>query len=80
MVLDEPVNHHKYIFIDEAGFNLVKTRRHGRNLVGQRTTIQVSGQHGCNISICAAIAEDGMVGRRSLLGSYNTAHLIVFLN
>jgi hypothetical protein len=33
-----------------------------------------------NISICAAIYEDGVVGRRLLLGSYNAAHLIVFLN
>jgi hypothetical protein len=30
--------------------------------------------------MCAAISEDGMVERRSLLGSYNAAHLIVFLN
>ncbi len=35
MKLDAAVNHHKYIFVDEAGFNLAKTRRHGRNLIGQ---------------------------------------------
>ena len=28
----------------------------------------------------AALSKDGVVGRKPLLGSYNTAHLIVFLN
>ncbi|XP_025753599.1 uncharacterized protein LOC109204711 isoform X2 [Oreochromis niloticus] len=80
MELDAAVNHHKYIFVDEAGFNLAKTRRRGRNLIGQRATIQVPGQRGGNISMCAAISEDGVVGCRPVLGSYNTEHLIVFLN
>ncbi|XP_039468154.1 translation initiation factor IF-2-like [Oreochromis aureus] len=60
MELDAAVNHHKYIFVDEAGFNLAKTRRRGRNLIGQRATIQVPGQRG-NISMCAAISEDGVL-------------------
>ncbi|CAI5696104.1 unnamed protein product [Oreochromis niloticus] len=77
MELDAAVNHHKYIFVDEAGFNLAKTRRRGRNLIGQRATIQVPGQRGGNISMCAAISEDGVVGCRPVLGSYNTEHLIV---
>ncbi|KAL3996900.1 E74-like factor 3 [Sarotherodon galilaeus] len=78
MELDAAVNHHKYIFVDEAGFNLAKTRRRGRNLIGQRATIQVPGQRGGNISMCAAISEDGVVGCRPVLGSYNTEHLIGF--
>ncbi|KAL3973888.1 glutaminase [Sarotherodon galilaeus] len=76
MELDAAVNHHKYIFVDETGFNLAKTRRRGRNLIGQRATIQVPGQRGGNISMCAAISEDGVVGCRPVLGSYNTEHLI----
>ncbi|KAL3972979.1 myogenic factor 5 [Sarotherodon galilaeus] len=80
MELDAAVNHHKYIFVDEAGFNLAKSRRRGRNLIGQRATIQVPGQRGGNISMCAAISEDGVVGCRPVLGSYNTEHLIIFLN
>lgn len=80
MVLDADVNHHKYIFVDEVGFNLAKTRRRGRNIIGQRATVQVPGQRGGNISMCAAISEDGVIGRRPLLGSYNAAHLIEFLN
>jgi hypothetical protein len=34
MVLDAAVNHHKYIFVYEADFNLVKTLPRGRNLIG----------------------------------------------
>ncbi len=78
MGLDAALNHHKYIFVDEAGFNLAKTRRCGRNLIGQRATIQVPGQCGGNISMCAAISEDGVVGCRKVLGSYKTEHLIAF--
>ncbi len=80
MVLDADVNHHKYIFVDEVGFNLAKTRRRGQNIIGQRATVQVPGQRGGNISMCAAIFEDGVIERRPLLGSYNAAHLIEFLN
>ncbi|CAB1449098.1 unnamed protein product [Pleuronectes platessa] len=32
------------IFIDEVGFNLVKRRRRGRNVIGQRASVQVPGQ------------------------------------
>lgn len=76
--MDAAVNHHEYIFVDEAGFNLAKTRRRGRNLIGQRATIQVPGQHGGNLSMCAAISDDGVVGHRPVIGSYNTEHLMAF--
>ncbi|GAA6075986.1 uncharacterized protein LOC122881522, partial [Tachysurus ichikawai] len=36
---------HEFIFIDEAGFNLAKTRRRGRNVIGHRAIIDVPGQH-----------------------------------
>ncbi|KAI2667403.1 Insertion element IS630 uncharacterized 39 kDa protein [Labeo rohita] len=63
-----------------AGFNLAKTRRRGRNLIGQRATVEVPGQHGANITMCAAISEDGVVGRRPCVGSYNAALIITFLD
>ena len=53
MVLDADVNHHKYVFVDEAGFNLAKTRLRGRNIIGQRATVQVPGQR-INV-MCALI-------------------------
>lgn len=52
MVLDAAVNHHKYIFVDEVGFNLAKTRHLGRNLIGQCATVQVPVKRG-ETSPCA---------------------------
>ncbi|RXN33978.1 hypothetical protein ROHU_015236 [Labeo rohita] len=49
--------HHKFIFVDEAGFNLCKVRRRGRNIIGQRATVTVPGQRGANITMCAASSE-----------------------
>ncbi len=46
---------HILVFVDEAGFNLSKGRRRGRNLTGHRIT----GQRGANITTCAAISENG---------------------
>ena len=80
MELDADENHHKFIFLDEAGFNMAKTRRRGRNVIGQRATIQVPGQLGANITMCAAISEDGVVGRSPRIGSYNAALLVGFLD
>ncbi|XP_073688696.1 C-1-tetrahydrofolate synthase, cytoplasmic-like [Garra rufa] len=80
MELDADENHHKFLFLDEAGFNLAKTRRIGRNLIGQRATVGVPGQCGANITMCAAISEDGVVGRRPRVGSYNAVLLIAFLD
>ncbi|XP_051546566.1 uncharacterized protein LOC127436448 isoform X3 [Myxocyprinus asiaticus] len=49
---------HEYIYVDEVGFNLSKTRRRGRNVIGQRAIVNVSGQHGGNITKCAAITQN----------------------
>ena len=35
---------------------------------------------GANITRCAAISEDGVVGRRPRIGSYNAALLVTFLD
>ncbi len=42
--------------MDEAGFNLAKIRHRGRNVIGQRAVVNVPGQHGGNITLCAAIS------------------------
>jgi len=34
---------HEFIYIDEAGFNLTKARRRGRNVIGHRAIINVPG-------------------------------------
>ena len=56
---------HEFIYIDEAGFNLSKTRQRGRNIIGHRAIVHVPGQHRGNISLCAAISLQG-------LGPFNT--------
>ena len=70
---------HTFIYLDEAGFNLAKGRRCGRNLIGQRATIDVPGQRGGNITMCAAISENGVLTHIPRLGPYNT-HLLTFLD
>ncbi|XP_062322268.1 uncharacterized protein LOC134023930 [Osmerus eperlanus] len=69
-----------FIYIDEAGFNLSKTRRRGRNIIGQRAIINVPGQRGGNITLCAAINHNGILHHHSIIGPYNTARLLIFLD
>ncbi|XP_059398988.1 C-type lectin domain family 10 member A [Carassius carassius] len=44
MELEAEGAHHKFIFVDEAGFNLCRVRRRGRNINGQRATVTVPAQ------------------------------------
>lgn len=80
MELDGSQTNHDYIYVDEAGFNLTKKRKRGRNIIGQRATVNVPGQRGGNITICAAISRNGVVAHNAVLGPYNTARLISFLD
>ncbi|KAI4880860.1 hypothetical protein NFI96_024789 [Prochilodus magdalenae] len=41
MELEADRTPHEPIYVDEAGFNLAKTRRRGRNIIGKRATINV---------------------------------------
>lgn len=70
---------HEMIYIDEAGFNLAKKRRRGRHVMGKRATITVPGQRGANITICAAISNNGLVLHKCEIGPYNTNRLLLFL-
>ena len=55
MELEARQTPHTFMYVDEAGFNLAKTRRRGRNIIGQRATVDVPGLRGANITMCAAI-------------------------
>ena len=59
--LDAHVIRHEFIYVDEVGFNLPKTRRHGRDVIGQRPITNVPGQRGDNITMCAAITQNGVL-------------------
>ena len=66
---------HEFIYIDEAGFNLTKARRRGRNIIGHRAIINVPGQRGGNNTLCAAITQNGVLLRHTNKGHYNTSHI-----
>ncbi len=71
---------HEYMYMDEAGFNLTKRRRRGRNVTGHRAIVDVPGQRGGNVTLCAAISNHGVVHHHANLGPYNTHPLLNFLN
>lgn len=80
MDMDGADQMHEFIFIDEAGFNLTKMRRRGRNIIGQRAIVHGPGQRGGNITLCAAISFRGLLHHHSKIGAYNTQHIIAFLD
>ena len=67
-----------FVYVDEVGFNLAKTRRWGRKLIGHHAIVNVPGQRGANITMCAAISQNGV--HHAALGPYNTAHIITFFD
>ena len=67
---------HTFIYVDEAGFNLAKGRRHGGNCAGQRATTVVPGQRGENVTLCAAISVNGVLTHIPLLGPCTVIHNI----
>ncbi|RXN12035.1 insertion element IS630 putative 39 kDa -like protein [Labeo rohita] len=71
---------HEFIYVDEAGFNLAKTKRQARNVVGQWAVVNVPGQRSGNITLCAAISVQGDLHHHATLGPYNTGQIIAFLD
>ncbi|XP_026098430.1 uncharacterized protein LOC113069519 [Carassius auratus] len=49
MELESSEPSHNFVYMDEAGFNLTKCRRRGRNVIGQRATVDLPGQRGGNM-------------------------------
>lgn len=78
--MDGAAQPHEFIFIDEAGFDLCKTRRRGRHVTGQRAIVHVPGQRGGNITLCAAISLRGLLHHHAKLGPYNSQHILTFLD
>lgn len=52
---------HKFICMDEAGFNLTNRRRRGRNVISHKAAVDVPGQWGGNITIGAAVSENSVL-------------------
>ncbi|KAL4003969.1 receptor-type tyrosine-protein phosphatase U [Sarotherodon galilaeus] len=80
LAMDGAAQPHEFIFIDEAGFDLCKTRQRGHNVIGQRAIVHVPGQRGGNITLCAAISLRGLLHHHAKLGPYNSQHILTFLD
>lgn len=61
---------HEDIFVDDAGFSLPKRRSRGGSINGQR---------GGNVTLCAAIGNQGVLHLHPTLGPYNMQHLLTLL-
>ncbi|KAF0038784.1 hypothetical protein F2P81_009268 [Scophthalmus maximus] len=48
-------------------------------MIGQRAAVEVPGQRGGSVTICAAISNHGVLHHRVTLGPYNTQHLARFI-
>lgn len=48
-------------------------------MIGQQAIVEVPGQRGGNVTICAAISNYGVLHHHNTLGPYNTQHLLRFL-
>ncbi|XDV52533.1 hypothetical protein PO909_021253 [Leuciscus waleckii] len=75
---EDRVKELRFVYVDEAGFNLTKCRRRGWNIIGHRATVDLPGQRGGNITMCAAISEHGVLTHIPLIGPYNTQYLLNF--
>jgi hypothetical protein len=80
MELEADAVHHELIYVGEAGSNLAKTRGRGRNIIGHRAIINAPVQRGGNITMCAAISQNSVLHHHAILGPYNTANIITFLD
>jgi transposase len=76
---DAPPDHKNIVWVDECGFNLHLRRRFGRARRGDRASVTVANGRGRNISVCAAMSEEGFLHERLRPGAYNTDEFCIFL-
>ena len=70
----------KIIYVDEMGFNFHRVRGRGRNMVGQRATVERKDSRGGNISVCAAISPKyGLLLHRAIFGAFDSKDFAQFL-
>ena len=76
---DAPADRRNVIWVDETGFNLHLRRKYGRARIGNRASITVANNRGRNISVCAAMSEEGFLYDRVRQGAYNAEAFVTFL-
>jgi transposase len=77
--LEAPPDRRDIVWVDECGFNLHLRRKFGRARRGARASITVANGRGRNISICAAMSEEGFLHERLRPGAYNGDEFCIFL-
>jgi transposase len=76
---DTPIDRRNIIWVDETGFNLHLRRKYGRAMAGLRANVVVANNRGINISICAAMSEEGFLYHKIHRGAYNGVIFCAFL-
>lgn len=76
---DSPPDSKNIVWVDECGFNLHLRRKFGRARRGTRASIVVANSHGRNISVCAAMSEEGFLHEQLRPGAYSAEHFCSFL-
>jgi transposase len=69
----------RLIFLDETGTNLSLTRRYGRAKRGQRVVGTVPRNHGPNVTLIAAMDQEGLCGEMTLTGALDGRAFEVFV-
>lgn len=76
---DAPPDRRNIVWVDECGFNLHLRRRCGRAKRGARASTVVATSRGANISVCAAMSEEGFLHEQLRPGPYNAPAFCDFL-
>lgn len=69
----------RLIFIDETGTNLSLTRRYGRAKRGQRVVDQVPRNPGPNVTLIAALDQDGLLGELTITGALDGDAFVAYV-
>lgn len=69
---------HTFIFVDEAGIQPGKHMPHGKKCDWTESSHRCPGQRGANITMRAALSNDGLILHKQLIAPYNRgAHLFL---
>ena len=76
---EAPADRRNIVWVDETGFNLHLRRKYGRARRGHNATVVVPNGRGRNISVCAAMSEEGFLHEMLQPGAYTAERFCVFL-
>jgi transposase len=74
-----PPDQRNIVWADETGFNLYLRRKYGRAPVGERASVVVANSRGRNISVCAAMSEEGFLHEMLRPTPYTAESFCLFL-